>query len=175
MTSTPVKPTPAIPSPLSGVAAAIDATHVPCPFGSIAGSPPKADQPGPVGTSFDCTPVSSTAIVAMPAGVVVPYTWSQPICGSTHCEPYAGSFGDSSASRVRSRSTDCTRGSLDYSTTDASTLAAGTSTTYRRSASTDVISVPPPAAIAPALSASLRPLTRRTSNVRVAVGACSEP
>src|SRR5437763_7802817 len=174
MTSTPAKPTPAIPSPLSGVAAAIDATHVPCPFGSTAGSVPNADQPGPVGTSLDCTPVSSTAIVATSAGFVDPYTLSHPICGSAHCEPYAGSFGVASASRVRSRSTDCTRGSLEYSATDASTLSAGTSTIYRRSASTDETVVPPPAAIASAMSASLKPPTRRTSSVRVADGAGSE-
>src|SRR3954447_12378333 len=174
MTSTPVKPTPAIPSPLSGVAAAIDATHVPWPLGSMAGSLPNADQPGPVGTSFDCTPVSSTAIVAIPDGVVVPYTWSHPICGSAHCEPYAGSFGVASASRVRSRSTDFTRGSLEYSATDASALAAGTSTTKRRSAPTDETVVPPPAAIASVTSASLNPLTSRTRSVRVADGAWSE-
>src|SRR6478735_2913112 len=98
MTSTPANPTPAIPCPLSGVAAAIDATHVPCPFGPTAGSEPNADQPGPVGTSLDCTPVSRTAIVAKPVADVVPYTWSQPICGRAHCEPYAGSFGVASAS-----------------------------------------------------------------------------
>jgi hypothetical protein len=66
--------TPEMPLPLSGVAAAIDATHVPCPFGSLAGLPPNADQPAPTFTSpsADDTPVSRTASFAEPVGLTDP-------------------------------------------------------------------------------------------------------
>src|SRR2546422_10398656 len=94
------------------------------------GSVPNADQPGPAGTSLDCTPVSSTAMVEMPEIVVEPYAWSHPICGSAHWSGYEGSFGVASASRVRSRSTDCTRGSARYSAWEAVAVAAATSTTW---------------------------------------------
>src|SRR5438067_3269441 len=123
------------------------------------GSVPNADQPGPAGTSLDCTPVSRTAIVAMPEMVVEPYAWSHPICGSAHWLGYEGSFGVASASRVRSRSTDCTRGSARYSAREVATVAASTSTTCRRRAGIDETSVPPPAAIASAASVSVNPAT----------------
>src|SRR6266550_2113936 len=177
----PSKPTPAMPLPLSVVAPAIDATHVPCPFGSELGSPPNADQPGPAGTSLDCTPVSRTAIVEMPEIVVEPYAWSHPICGSAHWSAYEGSFGVASASRVRSRSTDCTRGSARYSAREAATVAASTSTTCRRRAGIDETSVPPPAAIASAMSVSVNPATVctmseafATASVALSLGAGAE-
>src|SRR5437870_354199 len=123
------------------------------------GSVPNADQPGPDGTSLDCTPVSRTAMVEMPEIVVEPYAWSHPICGSAHWSGYDGSFGVASASRVRSRSTDCTRGSARYSAREAATVAASTLTTCKRRAGMDETSVPPPAAIASATSVSVNPAT----------------
>ena len=77
-----------MPLPLSPVAAAIEATAVPWPFGSEVGSVPKADQPVPTlrSPSAEATPVSSTAIFAEPAGAIEPKTFSNPICGSAHCD-----------------------------------------------------------------------------------------
>ena len=67
------KSTPAMP-PLPAVAAAIEATAVPWPFGSFVGSVPKADQPAPRFRSpvDPETPVSSTAIVDEPSGLAEP-------------------------------------------------------------------------------------------------------
>src|SRR5204862_7885447 len=121
------------------------------------GSVPNADQPGPAGTSLDCTPVSRTATVEMAEMVVEPYAWSHPICGSAHWSGYDGSFGVASASRVRSRSTDCTRGSAEYSANESVAVAESTSTTWSRSARIEETSVPPPAAIASAMSAAVNP------------------
>src|SRR5436190_23396969 len=112
-----------MPLPLSVAAAAIDASRVPWPLGSVVGSPPKADQPG---TSFDdrsstdaSTPVSSTAIVARPLGTTTPWTWSQPICASAHCSPYEGSLAPPAIDRLWTTSTCSTDGTDWYAASTA--------------------------------------------------------
>ena len=95
ITDTPLGATPATPIPLLVVAAMMPAIMVPWPVESIkpldpSSAPFRMDVPFitlPVRSGWVAsTPESRRATVAVPVGVVTPYTLSQPVIGSAHWE-----------------------------------------------------------------------------------------
>ena len=140
------------------------AIAVPWPLGSAVPFAPGSsiDAPGtmlPARSGCEAsTPVSSSATVADPPGATEPKTWSQPIFGSAHCEPYSVSLGTAVAARVSSVSTRATL----WSARSWSAAASDISTVCRRSAETCDSSVAPTPAKAAAWSASDVPATNVT-------------
>src|SRR5439155_20116704 len=104
------------------------------------------------------------AIVEVPLGVTLPYTWSQPIRGRFHCVGYGGSEGVAAALRTKSSSTDLTRLSFwDRPRMDWS-WPEGTSTTTTRKAGTVARSDPPLSPTSPRASPALRLVLSLTSS-----------
>ncbi len=88
---TPAYAVPAMPTALFVVAAAMPASCVPWPCGSVFGSPPvKLTPPMTRPARSGCAalmPVSRTAMVALPVIGMTPFASSKPILGSAHCCP----------------------------------------------------------------------------------------
>src|SRR3954447_17611064 len=164
MMFTPAYPTPAMPTPLSAEAATMPAISVPWPLGSVVPSAngSRTEVPGstlPARSSWEeLTPVSRIATVALPAGLTVPYSWSQPMRWSDHCDVYPGSLTVALTLRTLSASTSAT----DESPFSAATAESEATTVCRRSGATLDTSVAPAAARADAWSASEVPAANVT-------------